>query len=767
MLAKYLYLVLFLVTVLAPTVLFSQKLDLEWAVSGAWGQNQLIKGYLFWTKLSPNRERILTFGGNRLITVTNTKTGHTVAVVRQLAGDLINPRVVEWLDNNRFVAYYYQSASTVKNPFLIVFDITKKDYIEKILPFNPNLSVLARVDSATFLAGVLRSSVSPQQDYDDKIYKYNVQKEIFTDSIIIRHKSAIGHSICDGNTIAITTTDGIIRIWDRITKKFVKELNTGLTDIRSIDYNEVAGFVLINNADRIKRVVLWDVKNDKVQNFSSGSGIVDDHYMNLSKNGDAFIVPTKSNDNTMYRMYETSSGKEIRSFNPDIPPSHCFLFLSTIDEVIYSTAFNNFVNVFDTKTSRIARTLHFPENSIEDIKFSKAGSYVAYSCEPNIIISDMKSTLVKDVINARVKTLFTFLSDDILAYTKDRFLVALYNVSEQKEINTFKTGDQEISSITTTQDGKKILIGTVKGRILEYDIPKNFSQRVVVDIGQRVYYCHYDEQRQRLITVSQDPNSIIEEGLIKLYNYNTGSSLPISENMSKVAVREQARKWRSSEFNSGVPVIAINNSNSEISIGYYDIWRWDIKDSTNGEMQYLFDTYSHSISYIPNNDKNLVYASASEQLNVLYHINLDTKQKTRLTDDYPYNPRYTSMFVDDRPMQWLCTAVSPDGKYVAAGNNYGQLACFRLSGVSSVNNDEVDNSSVSSRGMFRVYNQNTITVSDLVLPCRVVISTLLGQEVLTREITGTENLNIGDLPNGFYTIALIGSNQTYYGSFIK
>jgi hypothetical protein len=770
MLTKYLHLVLLFLSILTHTELYSQKLEKEWVVSSAWGYND----FSFedsWTKLSPNRKYLASRENFNLgyIVVTDTKTGHVAAILRQPTDTIYrSPRSITWLDDNRIAAVYGGSFSDTTFPqsHIVVYDITKKVHAENIFTIQSGNYRLARIDSVTLLIDNQDFSIR-NQEYDDKLYVIDVQKAMITDSIVIRHKESILHFTCDGNTIVITTTDGIVRIWDRITKQFTQQLDTKLLvfGIQSIDYNDAVGCVLINTMDSRRSVILWDLKKGTVSNYRTDFMFNPPSFNSFSINGDVFVVPGKSS----YRMYETSTGNEIRSFTIDRSLIWGGIYLlEDIDEVLcFGESGRQSIDVVNTLTSKVVRTLLYPMNSIEEVQFSKAGSYVAYSCEPNIIISDMKSTLIKEVISTRGKNLFTFINDDVLAYTKDSSLVALYNVAEQKEINSFNTGDQEISSITTTKDGKKILIGTTKGRVIEYDGEKNFSQRLIVDIGQRVYYCHYDEQRQRLITVSQNPEYKYELGQLSVYNYNDGSPMTTPDTKPEITIRERALQGMTSSKNSGIPVIAVNTSGNDITIYSKGIWRWITSDTNLGNWQELTNDTANSFCYYPNNEKNLIYTSGdkhSPNSSFINILNLDTKQNIKLTEDYPFNPSLS--WSGGQEMRWSCTAVSPDGKYVAAGNNYGQLACFRISGISNVKSDDNENNT-SSRGLFNITNQNTITISPLVLPCKVVVSTLLGQQVLTRDITNTESLSISDLPNGFYTIALIGTNHSYYGSFIK
>jgi hypothetical protein len=766
--SKHLYLVLLFLSILTHTELYSQKLDKEWVVSSARGTND----FPFrdsWTKLSPNRKYLASRLNFNLgyIVITDTKTGHITTILKEPTDSLFtSAKSIAWLDNNRIAAVY--GDTTLPQSHIVVFDITRKVHTENIFKIRAGNYRLTQVDSITLLAHINNyPRIGNQEEYDDKLFVIDVQKAMVTDSIIIRHKESILHFICDGNTIVITTTDGIVRIWDRTTKRFTQQLDTKLqsVNIQSIDYNDKVGCVLLKTMFNTRTVILWDLKKGTVSNYIGDNFVNSASLINFSINGDMFIVP----DRLSYRIYETSTGIEIRSFtmNKDLY-FDCVYFLEDIDEVLcVNSSYQEPTNVVNTLTSKVVRTLLYPMNSIEEVQFSKAGSYVAYSCEPNIIISDMKSTLIKEVISTRGKNLFTFINDDVLAYTKDSSLVALYNVAEQKEINSFNTGDQEISSITTTKDGKKILIGTTKGRVIEYDGEKNFSQRLIVDIGQRVYYCHYDEQRQRLITVSQNPEYKYELGQLSVYNYNDGSPMTTPDTKPEITIRERALQGMTSSKNSGIPVIAVNTSGNDITIYSKGIWRWITSDTNLGNWQELTNDTANSFCYYPNNEKNLIYTSGdkhSPNSSFINILNLDTKQNIKLTEDYPFNPSLS--WSGGQEMRWSCTAVSPDGKYVAAGNNYGQLACFRISGISNVKSDDNENNT-SSRGLFNITNQNTITISPLVLPCKVVVSTLLGQQVLTRDITNTESLSISDLPNGFYTIALIGTNHSYYGSFIK
>ncbi|MBX7153955.1 MAG: WD40 repeat domain-containing protein [Candidatus Kapaibacterium sp.] len=759
---KSLAMLLFILFVLQFST-YSQKLEQEWVVSSHIGNNGFTDGtFENPFKISPDGEHLASRSGASIILITNIRTGHLEAVLKA-SDTLLLAECIEWLDNTRLAALYYTKLIPSSQSQIIVFNTTLKESIEKIISATEPIGRCVRIDSNTIAA--FRGSWDDNTTviHNDKIHFYDITKGIVKDSIVFTHKYSLYNIASDGKYLITATTDGNIKLWDTEKKIVLKQKNISFHQaaVESMVYNNTIGCLLMKIRGSSTSVLLWDMKKDTTFSFASLSILPVARYINFSPSGNQYIVPVSYD--TCY-IYETSTGKKLTAFYiPDMLSPMGVVFFNNTNEILcYSQPYSNSqVKVIDPTTSEVLRILRYPENSIERVEFSTNNSYIAFLCEPNIIIADMKSGFLKQIIPSSGHNVLTFISDEVLAYTKGNSEIAYYNIKQQKEIVSFKTDNDTVMCFHYISNSDKLLVGTKEGRVIEVDINSNNSQKVVVDLGRTVFYCYYDESQQRLFTVSQHPDiSGYSSGALQMFDYNSGNQLKVISPQIEVIVR--SRWWRPHGDTADIAVAAFNKPTNHISVNSGSVYCWDMAD-TNFDGWKIYPQVSdiNSLSYYPNSKANLLYTTGEEPSGV-GNYNLISKVATGLTNDYPYTAHENYS-----PLKWLCATASYDGKYVAAGNNYGHMAVFRLSGITDVKEEVLFHQTSTPDLIFMQRSQSTISIAPWLLPCKATVFTILGKEVTTVEVTASGEIDISALHSGFYCIVLSTLNQVYSYYFVK
>jgi WD40 repeat protein len=434
----------------------------------------------------------------------------------------------------------------------------------------------------------------------------------------------------DGKTLASSSDDNTIKIWDIATGKEIRTLDGLHNGVNSIGFSPDGKTLASGNDNTIK---IWDITTGKeIRTLDGYSRWVGNG--NFSPNGK--ILASGSSDNTI-TLWNVATGKEIRTLKGDINLAKSVSFSPDGKTLVSGSYLFNIITVWDVATGKEIRTFRGPGDMFGSVSFSPNGKILASSS------NDRTITFWDVATGKEIRTLkghsnlvgsWSFSPDSkILASSSDDSTIKLWDVATGKEIRTLKGHSNLVGSVSFSPDGKILASGSNDSTIKLWDVA---SEQEILTLKEYSY---------PVISVSFSPDGktlasgSLGDTAIKLWDVHSGKEI------RTLTLKGDIHMVSSVSFSPDGKTLASYDD------GEHTIKLWDV---TTGKAIHTLQGHSSSVKSVSFSPDGKTFASGSDD-NTIKLWDITTGKEIRSLDGL-HNGVNSINF-------------SPNGKTLAFGNN--------------------------------------------------------------------------------------------------
>ncbi len=295
----------------------------------------------------------------------------------------------------------------------------------------------------------------------NKSYGLTTQKYYWQCTNIFSHHNDDIDSITinnDGIIIASGSHDNTIKLWDTITGKELKNIDTKYS-IYAIAFSPDG--LTIASGDAKNNIYLWDVNSgDKIRIFEGHTGRFAG-VNSLSFSPDGRILASAGGDKTV-KLWDVTTGAEIRTLAEHkrwVSSVH----FSPDGNIIASGSADNTAKFWDVSTGQILNTFEHT-NEVRSVTFSPNGKIFATGSNDRDIklwqVENGKEICTLKGHELSVRYITFDPSGEILASSSYNDDIKLWDIVLQKEIFSLEGYSDKVNSIVFSPDGEALFSGS-------------------------------------------------------------------------------------------------------------------------------------------------------------------------------------------------------------------------------------------------------------------------------------------------------------------
>ncbi|GEA25616.1 protein TolB [Microcystis aeruginosa NIES-4325] len=502
----------------------------------------------------------------------------------------------------------------------------------------------------------------------------------------------------DGKTLASSSSDGTIKLWNVETGEEIHTLNLdnfASDGIDSVRFSPDSKTLV--SAGRV--IQLWNVETgEEIPTDMGRDGYVDTrmgHDKDISFSPDSKTLASSS-DGTTIKLWNVETGKEIRPLKGDDSSVQSVSF-SLDGKILAAGSGDKTIKLWDVETGEKIRTLKGDNSLAQSVSFSPDGKTLASGSDDGTIkLWDVKTgekirTLKGD--NSLVQSVSFSPDGKTLASGSDDGSIKLWDVKTGEKILTLKGHDWAVKSVSFSPDSKTLASGSADSIVKLWDVEKEEEIRTLTDYTSSNFSFSPDSK-----TLTYN----IGGGIIKLWNIKTGHTIQILNigygdfgfgsdgktlaslsgdgtiklwdlRMKKpIRCFKQPANFSRSSYSESLPYIDFTpDLKTFASIpgdGTIKLWSLENRGKT-----YIIPVVNSSQSS-KDGSKNLLFMSFSPDSKILASVNgydgtiklwnIETGKEIRTFTEHDPNIHYVSF--------------SADGNKLATGNDYGIIKIWNV-----------------------------------------------------------------------------------------
>jgi WD40 repeat protein len=278
----------------------------------------------------------------------------------------------------------------------------------------------------------------------------------------------------DGQKLASASEDGDVRLWNTQTGQLIYSFQGYPNRVVSLAFSPDGQ--KLASATEDGNVGLWDTQTGQLLRFLEGhSSDVDD--IDISTDGRT-LVSISSNDRTV-KLWDISTARIIRNISnrSSWGFSQGDVALSPSGQVLAFTSSNKDVELRETQSNKLIRSLEGHPESVTDIAFSPDERTLAVVSRQGIHLYNTESWAeIRLIPTSYSLASITFSPDSrILASVTQRsynsFVVDLWDVQTGALLRSLEADDKQLTSVAFAPDGRLLATGVFADRVCIWGIP--------------------------------------------------------------------------------------------------------------------------------------------------------------------------------------------------------------------------------------------------------------------------------------------------------
>jgi len=341
----------------------------------------------------------------------------------------------------------------------------------------------------------------------------------------------------DGKRIVSGHLDGIIRVWDSVTGKKLKEFRAHDGELWSLAVSSNAQRVVSSGSDQTIKV--WDAETLEVirtvraeKNVGSVAVSPDGKHIASSPGGEGVL-----------RIWDTQTGSELMTLGDRKGDAECITFSLDGKRIISGDDAGD-VKIWDVTTGKMLTAIHVDSDFVSCIAVNSNGSQIASAgvADKGIKVWDAQTGVQVASFRGHQPNVvgsLAFSPDGNYIVSGDNIdLVKTWETATGRELTTFRGHEAGISSLAFTRDGKRIVSGSWDGTVKLWDVSEEREPiRLPVSQGapnsiRAAYTVAFSPDGKRMASNT--------EGMVKVWDVN--SCVELMTLHRPVAVRQQELK---------------------------------------------------------------------------------------------------------------------------------------------------------------------------------------------------------------------------------
>jgi WD40 repeat protein/tetratricopeptide (TPR) repeat protein len=319
----------------------------------------------------------------------------------------------------------------------------------------------------------------------------------------------------DGKTLATGSDDNTIKLWNVGTGKPLKTLSGHRSFVTSVVFSP-DGKTLATGSDD-KTIKLWDVATSKLLK----SLIRHSHSIrSVVFSPDGRILATGSDDNTI-KLWDVATSKLLKTLSEHSNSVTSVVF-SPDGKTLATGSDDNTIKLWDVATSKPLKTLSEHSNSVLSVVFSPDGKTLATGSDDNTIklwdVATGKPLKTLNGHNSSVVSVAFSPDGKILATGSDDNTIRVWNLIKDQQFKTLSGHSSFVNSIVFSPDGKTLAIGSGDSNIRLWSVVKEKQLKTLSGHSSFVTSVMFSPDGKTLATGSGD-------NTIKLWDVATGKLL--------------------------------------------------------------------------------------------------------------------------------------------------------------------------------------------------------------------------------------------------
>jgi FOG: WD40 repeat len=450
---------------------------------------------------SPNGLYALTASKDSTVGLWNVKTGKFIKTLVQHA-DNINCAIFS-TDGKKVITSSEDGSSVVydfiSNASQIVH--SDKDHSVEYAEFNYDGTMIAIItndavyikDAKTLkLINVLNSTSD-----------YNGHKKLITSASFSP----------DGQTIATSSYDHTIKLWNIISGKVIHNYIGHLNNVMDVVFSPDGHYVLSTSTDDEARI--WNVDVRKPHNIDCGDmGTL--RSTTYSPNGQ-YIAAISYEGKA--RIWETKTGNVISSFEIQ-GTANSIVFNRQSDHVAVSAA-DNKIRIYNVQFGQMTDSIEIANtDGCEYVLFTDNDkSVIAFANESRSVLFNLDTRSYSYIHKDSITSLKFSPNDDVCLLASDnKPSFSIWNGIQGSCLKTFEGHAKDVCSVNYSHDSRLIVSGSSDNTAIIWDVETANTIHKLKKHSSQVYFTEFSSDDRYLITASSD-------GIVIVWNVETGEDV--------------------------------------------------------------------------------------------------------------------------------------------------------------------------------------------------------------------------------------------------
>ncbi|MBW4479278.1 MAG: AAA-like domain-containing protein [Tolypothrix brevis GSE-NOS-MK-07-07A] len=509
----------------------------------------------------------------------------------------------------------------------------------------------------------------------------------------------------DGKTLASTSSDKTIKLWNLETKKEITTLNGHSLGVSSVTFSRDGKTLAWASSD--KTIKLWNLETKKEITTLNGHS---DLVYSVTFSPDGKTLASASSDKTI-KLWNLETKKEITTLNGHSSGVSSVTF-SPDGKTLASASWDKTIKLWNLETKKEITTLNGHSSGVSSVTFSPDGKTLASaSWDKTIKLWNLETKKEIATLNghSRGVSSVTFSPDGkTLASASDDKTIKLWNLKTKKEITTLNGHSHNVSRVTFSPDGKILASASDDKTIKLWNLETKKEITTLNGHSNAVSSVTFSPVREAFSEgVGKTLASASDDNTIKLWNLETKKEITTLKGHSNAVL--------SVTFSPDGKILASASSDKTIKL-----WNLETKKEIT-----TFNGHSQAVLSVSFSPDGKTLASASYD-NTIKLWNLETKKEIATLNGHSNNV--------------LSVSFSPDGKTLASASYDNTIKLWNLETkkeIATLNGHSNNVLSVSfspdGKTLASASTDNTIKLWNL--ETKKEITTLNGHSDLVRSVS--------------------------------
>jgi len=273
----------------------------------------------------------------------------------------------------------------------------------------------------------------------------------------------------DGKRIVSGHLDGIIRVWDSVTGKKLREFRAHGRELWSLAVSSNGQRVVSGGSDQTIKV--WDTETFEMIRTIPGQ----ETWFYLAVSPDGTHIASSAGGDGVLQIWDTQTGSELITLGDRKTNTDCFKFSPDGKRIISGDDAGD-LKIWDVTTGEMLTVIHADPYSVGCIAVNSNGSQIASAglTDKEIKVWDVQTRVQLASFRGHQPNFvgsLAFSPDGNYIVSGDNInLVKTWETATGRELATYRGHEGGINSLAFTRDGKRIVSGSWDGTVKLWDV---------------------------------------------------------------------------------------------------------------------------------------------------------------------------------------------------------------------------------------------------------------------------------------------------------